>query len=80
LEKVDRRVQGRSQRRRIEDNDISIPPEQIDRVFDSFFTTKEEVGTGIGLWVTKEFVGENGGSISLSGGSLENGNLKCAFR
>jgi len=57
----------------IEDNGVGIPPERIDRVFDPFFTTKEEVGTGIGLWVTKELVEKNGGSISLSSGSLEDG-------
>ncbi len=57
----------------IEDNGIGIPPERMNRVFDPFFTTKEEVGTGIGLWVTKELVEKNGGSISLSSGSLQNG-------
>lgn len=56
----------------IEDNGVGIPPERVERVFDPFFTSKEDVGTGIGLWVTKELVEKNGGTISLFSGSLEN--------
>ncbi len=57
----------------IEDNGVGIEPDRIARVFDAFFTTKEDTGTGIGLWVTKELVEKNGGSISLMSDSLDHG-------
>jgi signal transduction histidine kinase len=51
----------------VEDNGVGIPEERRERIFEPFYTTKEEVGTGIGLWVTKELVEKNGGSISFAG-------------
>ena len=35
------------------------------RVFDPFFTTKGTVGTGLGLWVCKQLVEKNGGTIRV---------------
>jgi signal transduction histidine kinase len=35
------------------------------QVFDPFFTTKGSVGTGLGLWVCKQLVDKNGGSIQV---------------
>jgi len=34
-------------------------------IFDPFFTTKGSVGTGLGLWVCKQLVEKNGGSIKV---------------
>jgi len=48
----------------VEDNGTGIDPEHLPRIFEAFFSTKEEVGTGIGLWVTRELVEKNGGRIS----------------
>lgn len=47
----------------IEDNGEGIDPIHLPRIFEAFFSTKEEVGTGIGLWVTRELVEKNGGRI-----------------
>jgi PAS domain S-box-containing protein len=51
---------------RVEDNGVGIPPENIARLFEAFFTTKPSAGTGLGLWVVKEFVDSWGGSIDVT--------------
>jgi PAS domain S-box-containing protein len=63
----------------LEDNGIGIPAHQIPRIFEAFFSTKDDVGTGIGLWVTKELVEKNGGHISVQSGDLPNG-MKTRFQ
>lgn len=47
----------------VEDNGAGIDQDHLPRIFDAFFSTKEDVGTGIGLWVTRELVEKNGGHI-----------------
>jgi len=49
----------------VRDNGGGIAPEHVERIFEAFFTTKADMGTGIGLWVTKELVEKNGGRIGL---------------
>jgi signal transduction histidine kinase len=49
----------------IEDNGVGIAPDVLPKVFEAFFTTRETVGTGIGLFVAKQFVEGHGGRISI---------------
>ena len=63
----------------LEDNGIGIPAAQLPRIFEAFYSTKDDVGTGIGLWVTKELVEKNGGRISVQSGDLAHG-MKTRFR
>ena len=51
----------------ISDNGIGIAPEHIDKVFDSFFTTKDSVkGVGLGLAVCYGFIKDHGGDIQVT--------------
>ena len=52
---------------RIEDTGVGISPENLDRIFDAFFTTKKEVlkGVGLGLSVCYGFIKEHGGNVDV---------------
>lgn len=49
----------------VEDDGVGIAPKDLPNVFDAFFTTRATVGTGIGLFVAKQFVEGHGGRISI---------------
>ncbi len=48
----------------IEDDGVGIREQNIDKVFEAFFTTRP-VGTGIGLFVARQFVEGHGGTITV---------------
>jgi signal transduction histidine kinase len=49
----------------VRDSGMGIASEDLVKVFDAFFTTRSTVGTGIGLYVAKEFIEGHGGSIAI---------------
>jgi PAS domain S-box-containing protein len=49
----------------IADNGPGIPPSARNKLFEAFYTSKGEKGTGLGLWVTNQLVQKHGGSIKL---------------
>lgn len=49
----------------ITDHGEGISPDVLDQLFQPFFTTKGEKGTGLGLWVSQGIVQKHGGDIHL---------------
>jgi PAS domain S-box-containing protein len=55
----------------IADNGSGIPQEVQSHLFQPFFTTKGERGTGLGLWVSRGIMNKHGGTISLKSDTSE---------
>jgi signal transduction histidine kinase/CheY-like chemotaxis protein len=56
------------------DDGRGIHPSVRKHIFEPFFTTKGTVGTGLGLWVTRQIVDKHGGAIAVrsrTGGALK---------
>jgi signal transduction histidine kinase len=49
----------------IQDDGVGIAEADLPRVFEAFFTTSSTVGTGIGLFVAKQFIEGHGGQIDV---------------
>ena len=50
----------------VEDNGPGIPKEAQEQIFKKGFSTKEEEGHGMGLYIVSSILDENGGKISLN--------------
>jgi signal transduction histidine kinase len=49
----------------IADSGSGITRDHRKKLFEPFYTTKQDVGTGLGLWVSREIVQKHGGKITL---------------
>lgn len=58
----------------VADNGSGIPREDLSQIFEPFYTTKKETGTGLGLWVSHGIVQKHGGSIRVRSRSEERAN------
>jgi PAS domain S-box-containing protein len=61
------------------DTGVGIAPDVLPKVFDAFFTTRATVGTGIGLFVAKQFVEGHGGQISIESNRESHGTTVRIF-
>jgi signal transduction histidine kinase len=48
----------------VEDEGVGAPDEQLERIFDPFYTTKD-TGTGLGLSVVHQIVTQHGGTVTV---------------
>jgi signal transduction histidine kinase len=49
----------------VADNGSGIHPDRLQKIFEAFFTTKQDVGTGLGLWLSQEILRKQAGRISV---------------
>ena len=54
-----------------------IPRNNLSRIFEAFFTTKELKGTGVGLWLSSTIVQEHGGRIQVRSSTLPQRSGTC---
>jgi PAS domain S-box-containing protein len=50
----------------VEDNGVGIPPEDLKKIFNPFFTSRKEDGFGLGLFISKIIVEKHHGNLSAS--------------
>jgi signal transduction histidine kinase len=49
----------------ISDNGVGMRPEVREKMFDLFYSSKGQAGTGLGLFITRQVVRQHGGSIEV---------------
>ncbi len=59
------------------DTGSGIRPEDARHLFEPFFSTKSEKGTGLGLWISKGIVTKYEGTIRFRSLRLSSGNVTC---
>ncbi len=75
--KITTRGNGETVRILVEDTGQGIGPDELERVYDPFFTTKPVgMGTGLGLSQVHGFVAQSGGTIAIQS-TLEVGTTVC---
>ncbi len=62
----------------VTDNGLGIPPEQLERIYEPFFTTKPS-GSGLGLAVVKNIVELHGGQIKIDSESGRGTKVRMTF-
>jgi PAS domain S-box-containing protein len=75
------RAQGTMAVFEIDDNGPGIPPDERERIWDPFWTTKSIVGgTGLGLTVVRDIISSHGGEISAEDANDDLSGARFAIR
>jgi signal transduction histidine kinase len=59
------------------DDGHGMEPEQLDRAFEPFFSSKAQKGAGLGLWIARAIALRNGGRISLRSSAHPRSHYTC---
>jgi len=62
----------------VQDSGAGIPRENLEKIFDPFFSTKER-GTGLGLALVQQIVVEHGGRVDVASGADEGTTFSLTF-
>jgi PAS domain S-box-containing protein len=76
-EGFERRTNRRGARLLVSDTGVGIPRDQLGHLFEAFFTTKGEKGTGLGLWVSRDIINKHDGTIQIRTSSTEGRSGTC---
>jgi signal transduction histidine kinase len=49
----------------VSDTGSGIDPKDLPHIFEPFYTTKRDIGTGLGLWLSHGIVGKHSGTIRV---------------
>jgi signal transduction histidine kinase len=60
------------------DTGKGISPENLSRIFNPFFTTRQQ-GTGLGLSITQRIIEQHGGEISVMSSSGKGASFTITF-
>lgn len=63
----------------VADSGYGINSADVSSIFDPFYTTKKDTGTGLGLWLSKDIVQKHGGSISVRSSTRQRRNCRTVF-
>jgi two-component system, NtrC family, sensor kinase len=61
----------------VTDTGVGIHPQDAERLFEPFFSTKADKGTGLGLWISRGIVQKYGGQISFRCLNQKSGSATC---
>ena len=62
----------------IEDNGPGIPSDQVEKIFEPFYTKRVD-GTGLGLAIVKQMMEEHQGSVQVDTSSLGGAKFTLSF-
>jgi signal transduction histidine kinase len=61
----------------VADDGPGIAPEHRDRIFEPFFSTKAEKGSGLGLWMARGIANKYGGRIRVRSSTAQGSSWTC---
>ena len=63
--RVELKTRGDNVSVRVSDRGTGISEENLGHLFEAFFTTKKDLGTGLGLWVSRGLIEKHNGTLTV---------------